>query len=148
MLHEEDCLRPFTGLHADVVFSVGLVEHFSPADTKRAIQTHFDLLKPGGWALISFPTPTWLYRAARGLTTMLALWRFHDERPMRPEEAVATIEANGRISFRKTLWPLVFTQHVIVAQKHSSVIRCEYRNGGSVEHASESGPRGQRSPGK
>ena len=119
LLHEENCLGPDLALGADLAFSVGLVEHFNPSDTRRAIQTHFDLLKPGGWALISFPTPTWLYRAARGLVTALGMWRFHDERPMQPDEALATIASNGRVLFRTTLWPLVFTQHVILAQKHT-----------------------------
>ncbi len=118
VLHREDCLNVHTRMQADVAFSIGLVEHFSRTDTRRAIEAHFDLLKPGGWALISFPTPTWLYRMARGAATTLGLWHFHDERPMRPEEAITAMESRGRVSFQKVLWPLVFTQCMIVAQKN------------------------------
>jgi D-lactate dehydrogenase len=39
------------------VFSVGLVEHFGPEGTRKAIQTHFDLLWEGVYAIVSFPTP-------------------------------------------------------------------------------------------
>lgn len=42
---------------ADVVFSVGLIAHFDPEETAKAIPAHFELLKPGGCAIISFPTP-------------------------------------------------------------------------------------------
>ncbi len=67
------------GFQADVVFSIGLIEHFDPAGTRQAIEAHFALLKPGGYAIISYPTPTWLYRAARTLTEAAGLWKFHDE---------------------------------------------------------------------
>ena len=67
---------------ADLVFSVGLVEHFNPSETRRAIHAHFDVLRPGGIAIISFPTPTLLYRITRKTIELLGMWKFHDERPL------------------------------------------------------------------
>ena len=61
----EDVLNLRTKLQADVVFSVGLIEHFTPKDTRRAVLAHFDLLRPGGCVILTFPTPTRLYRVAR-----------------------------------------------------------------------------------
>jgi glycosyltransferase involved in cell wall biosynthesis len=102
---------------ADLVFSIGLVEHFDPAGTRQAINAHFELLKPGGCAIISFPTPTWLYRAARSVCETLGLWKFPDERPLHREEVLTAALKYGEVLFEKTLWPLVFTQRMIVVRK-------------------------------
>ena len=120
ILHAEDCLSLDLCLQADVVFSVGLIEHFQPADTHRAIRAHFALLKQGGIAIISYPTPTLLYRVARFLCEGLGLWRFPDERPLVREEVVESLKNCGTILFEKTLWPLVFTQHLMVVRKQNT----------------------------
>ena len=119
VLHEADVLSLGNlGVTADAVFSVGLIEHFHPADTKKAILAHFGPLKPGGIAIISYPTPTWLYRAARATFETLGLWHFPDERPLQREEVAATAESVGTILFEKTLWPLILTQHLLVVRKN------------------------------
>lgn len=118
ILHHGDVLGlPSLGVEADVVFSVGLIEHFDTAGTRQAIAAHFDLLRSGGFAIISFPTPTWLYSAARWLCEAMRLWKFPDERPLEKEEVVGAMRGWGEIVFEKTLWPLVFTQHMVVARK-------------------------------
>ena len=116
-LHAADCLDLRLDIQADAVFSVGLIEHFPPADTRRAVLAHFDLLKPGGIAVISFPTPTALYRAARFLAEIFGLWPFPDERPLRREEVLQSVAERGKLLFEKTLWPIVFTQHMMVVGK-------------------------------
>jgi len=102
---------------ADLVFSVGLIEHFDPIGTSKAIAAHFELLPPGGCAIISFPTPTWLYRIARATCEALGLWKFPDERPLLRSEVLDSVTRCGDVLFEKTLWPLVFTQRLIVARK-------------------------------
>ncbi len=102
---------------ADLVFSVGLIEHFNPLETRMAVLAHFDALRRGGIAIISFPTPTWLYRSARRTLELLNLWRFPDERPLRTAEVLAHITEVGDVLYQTTLWPLILTQHVIVARK-------------------------------
>jgi SAM-dependent methyltransferase len=102
---------------ADLVFSVGLVEHFTPADTRTAILAHFDVLRPGGILIIAFPTPTLLYRVARRLIEMCGMWKFPDERPLLPGEVLASIGERGDVLCRKTLWPQILTQHLVVARK-------------------------------
>jgi SAM-dependent methyltransferase len=103
---------------ADVVFSVGLVEHFDPQGTQRAVRTHLQAVRPGGLVLITFPTPTWLYRATRGALEAVGAWKFPDERPLHPGEVRRAIEAaGGTILDERTLWPLVLTQHVIVVRR-------------------------------
>ena len=84
----------------DIVFSVGLIEHFDPAGTARVVAAHFDYLRPGGTAIITFPTPTWLYRVVRGLAEMTNNWIFHDERPLRLPEFERAVAGLGRSSPR------------------------------------------------
>lgn len=102
---------------ADLVFSVGLIEHFDALETRKAVLAHFDALRPEGIAIISFPTPTWLYRLARGILQTLGMWQFPDERPLQKAEVLAAIAERGQVLYEKTLWPLILTQHLIVARK-------------------------------
>ena len=116
-LHKQSVLAMEMDAPADLVFSVGLVEHFDPEDTRKAVLAHFDAVRPGGTVVITFPTPTLLYRMARGFIELLGMWKFHDERPLKPDEVIAAIQERGDILVRKTLWPLVLTQHLIVARR-------------------------------
>jgi SAM-dependent methyltransferase len=116
-LHRQSVTALTLELEADVVFSVGLIEHFDPPGVRQALEGHFRLLKPGGLAVLSFPVPTWLYRAARALCEAFGVWRFPDERPLQPEEVRACLAGHGEVVFEKTLWPLVFTQRLMVVRK-------------------------------
>jgi putative flippase GtrA len=117
--HQQDCRTAVLDLEADVVFSIGLVEHFDPENTRQAIASHFALLKPGGCAIISFPTPTWLYRAARAVAEAAGAWKFHDERPLDRAEVMAAASPFGTVEFEKVLWPIVFTQRLMVFRKRA-----------------------------
>ena len=116
-LHRQNVLGLSMDSKADVVFSVGLVEHFDPAETRQAVLSHFDVLRSGGIAIITFPTPTWLYRAARKLIEAMRMWKFPDERPLTVSEAAGAVRDRAAILEQKTLWPLILTQHMIVARK-------------------------------
>ena len=98
----------------DVVFSIGLIEHFSPLETAIAIQQHFSLVKEGGFVVITFPTPTWLYRCARKISEALGLWIFHDERPLTMQSVVKEMEKYGDCIDSFTNWKIVFTQGIVV----------------------------------
>lgn len=102
---------------ADLVFSVGLVEHFEVADTRKAVLAHFDALDAGGVVLITFPAPTLLYRVARKAIEMAGMWKFPDERPLEPGEVLAAVRERGDVLFERILWPLVLTQYLVVARK-------------------------------
>lgn len=117
VLHQQNVLELHAKKPADVVFSVGLVEHFDPAGTARCVKAHFDNVRPGGWVLITFPTPTWLYRATRGLLETFALWKFHDERPLTANEVGQTASEFGELVWEKTLWPLFLTQHLMLYKR-------------------------------
>lgn len=101
----------------DIVFSVGLIEHFDPAGTARAVAAHFEYLRPGGTAIITFPTPTWLYRGVRGLAEVTNNWIFHDERPLRLPEFELAVAGLGEIRSARILWPLILTQYCVEVRK-------------------------------
>lgn len=116
VLHNRNVLECSPDLQVDVAFSVGLIEHFDRQGTRRAVLAHFDMLRAGGYAIISFPTPTLLYRVARWFAELLHLWNFPDERPLHREEVLKAISERGEVIHEKMMWPLVFTQRVVVAR--------------------------------
>ena len=102
---------------ADFVFSVGLVEHFPEEQTNIAIRRHFELAKPGGLVLISFPTPTFSYRMIRRIAEALGIWRFPDERPILLEDAVALCAEHGDVIAKRLNRAILLTQGIVLARK-------------------------------
>jgi hypothetical protein len=108
---------PPPGIQADIAFSVGLIEHFDAAGTARMIAAHFELLKPAGFAIVSYPTPTLLYRVTRALAEAAGLWIFHDERPLRQEETFPILLRHGTILQSRIIWPIFLTQQMVLVRK-------------------------------
>ena len=102
----------------DIVFSVGLIEHFSLEETKKCIAAHFCYLKSKGTCIISFPTPTWLYKITRKCAELLGLWIFFDERPLQMEEVLKEMMKYGTVVHRSITWPIFLTQGIIVIIKN------------------------------
>jgi glycosyltransferase involved in cell wall biosynthesis len=102
--------------HVDVCFSVGVIEHFSETDMCKAIRTHFACTKPGGIVLITFPTPTFLYRGTRFFAELLGIWKFPDEVPRRIDSVVNEVSKHGEIMHVSIIWPIFLTQGLVVAR--------------------------------
>lgn len=119
-LHHGSILDLPFARNADLVFSVGLIEHFQPDNTGKAILAHLNLVRPGGTIILTFPTPTVLYRATRGLIEAIGQWRFPDERPLSFQEVASVLRTRTTIVHTKLLWPLVLTQQLVVACKPDS----------------------------
>lgn len=100
----------------DVVFSVGLIEHFSPVDTQNVIHKHFLCSKPGGLVIITFPTPTWLYKTIRFISEKCHAWIFYDERPLHVADVVTQVEPYARVITSFINWGTLLTQGVVIAQ--------------------------------
>lgn len=113
-------LDPATFEPADLVFSVGLVEHFSEEQTRIAIRRHFELAKPGGLVLITFPVPTFTYRLIRRAAEALGLWRFPDERPIQLEDAVRLCAEHGEVIAKRLNRAILLTQGIILAREDKS----------------------------
>jgi putative flippase GtrA len=115
-LEQADVLDLPEDHRSEIVFSVGLIEHFNPEQTRQAIQGHLKVARPGGILLLTFPTSTWLYRITRRVCEIAGVWAFPDERPLDRSEVLAAVGADAQLCHEETLWPLVFTQHLMVFQ--------------------------------
>lgn len=98
----------------DVVISLGLIEHFSPKDTARVIDYHFDIAKSDGIIIMTFPTPTLLYRLARGGLEVANAWGFTDERPLLGSEVRGAADARGRLLRAGIHYKIILTQGYVV----------------------------------
>lgn len=116
-LYEQDVMNLDLEQQFDLVFSVGLIEHFDVAGTQKVIEAHFQLAKPGGIVLMTFPTPTWLYRITRWVAEVCRAWIFHDERPLQYEEVALTASGNGELLEKQIVWPILLTQYHAVWRK-------------------------------
>ena len=116
---EQDILNLDIRRQADLVLSIGLIEHFDPAGTRAAVKAHFNLVKPGGLVIMTFPTPTFLYRMVRYFSEKLGMWIFHDERPLMADEVMGTTREYGKTLEYMVLWPIILTQGLIAVRKGS-----------------------------
>lgn len=103
----------------DIAFSIGLIEHFDPEGTAKAIKAHFDSVKNEGIVIISFPTPTFLYLIARKMAEWMGIWFFHDERPLGFIEVIGETNKYGDLLFKKINWLVILTQGFVVVKKRT-----------------------------
>lgn len=113
--HQQDILSMTAPVNADLVFSIGLIEHFSARERRAAVRAHLQTARRAGCVVISFPIPTMSYRLTRAIAELSNLWMFHDESPLSVPEVAQEITEQARIVEQHTLWPIVLTQHMIVA---------------------------------
>lgn len=115
-LIECDLTKEFTipNIYADIVFSVGLIEHFDPEETAKVIRNHFKVARKGALVIITFPTPTLQYRIARRVSEALGLWIFHDERPLLMSEVAKEFSKYGDITRSYINNKAIFTQGIII----------------------------------
>jgi hypothetical protein len=99
----------------DVVFSIGLIEHFDVAGTRTIVRRHFESVRPGGLVLMTFPTPTATYRMSRWVSERLGLWKFPDERPLEISEVLGNCGGAEVLYSGVGRWT-PFTQAVVVAR--------------------------------
>ncbi|MBT6341737.1 MAG: class I SAM-dependent methyltransferase [Desulfobacula sp.] len=114
---KKDILKRGIQKQVDLVLSTGLIEHFDKTGTQKVIKAHFELLKPKGIAVMTFPTPTILYKITRYAAEVLGVWIFHDERPLLIKEVLKTAKIYGHIKEFKIIWPIFLTQGLVVFQK-------------------------------
>lgn len=98
----------------DLVYSIGLVEHFDTDKQMCVIKNHFNFVRTGGYVLISAPTPTLKYRFFRKSMEIMHVWRFWDETPIALESFVKEMENYGEIIFAGINKILPLTQLVVV----------------------------------
>lgn len=101
----------------DLVYSVGLVEHFSDEERERVIQNHFKLCNKGGYVLITAPTPTKKYLFIRKVMELLHVWQFWDETPLELSVIKNEVKQYGTIISLAINKKLPLTQLVVLIRK-------------------------------
>ena len=98
----------------DLVYSVGLLEHFETPQIRKLIQIHSSYLKRDALLMISVPTPTVLYRVTRFFAEFCGKWKFPDEVPVRKQELLRLLEDCGlRVLRSKIVWGQILTQLLV-----------------------------------
>lgn len=116
----DDIILPYSNdEHFDLVFSVGLIEHFQSTDIETVVQAHFARCKINGHVLITFPTPTWLYKFCRTCLTMIGRWDFPDELPLEMNKARSLIQNFGVVRYESITWSIGLTQGLFLVEKMS-----------------------------
>ena len=110
-------LEEITNLKSDLVFSAGLIEHFNINDTAKMIEKHFSFCNDNGIVLITFPTPTILYRILRKISEIIGIWKFPDERPLKKLEVIQECKKYGKVQKLKLNWLIGLTQYIILIKK-------------------------------
>lgn len=100
----------------DLVLSVGLIEHFDQEGTRSAISAHFSQVRKDGLVLITFPTPTRIYRLLRSFLEKIGKWNFPDERPLLQEEVRQCCKEYGTVIHESLNYGAVFTQGYILVK--------------------------------
>ena len=114
---QDDVFAARPGRSFDVVYSVGLIEHFDDRAMKRLIGLHRQWVAPDGLVLIAVPTPTIFYRIFRTGAEVLGMWKFPDEHPVpRTRLAMLMRDEGLDVIFERTLWSQVLTQAIIAAR--------------------------------
>lgn len=101
----------------DIVLSSGLIEHFVPEETLRIVDYHFKTAKPGGLVLISFPTPTTVYRVFRKFLEITDQFPPLFERPITVTEA-ARFKSRESVQLEQfNIWSTILTQLLLLYRK-------------------------------
>ena len=104
----------------DLVYSIGLIEHFKPKEREQVIRAHFSLCRKGGGVLISFPTPTLKYRFWRKVLETIHLWQFYDEMPLLYEDVENILRECGKPVKVEINKKLFLTQMVVLFVKNGN----------------------------
>ncbi|MDF1755941.1 MAG: class I SAM-dependent methyltransferase [Verrucomicrobiales bacterium] len=106
---------PFNGRRFDIVYSVGLIEHFQGDALNAIVDRHFESCTDSGLVVITFPTPTFLYRIIRGIAELLGVWKFPDEFPLKIDDVVQlTPKDEFELKYTGINWGVLLTQGVCV----------------------------------
>lgn len=116
-IYQDILLENIIDLKSDLVFSAGLIEHFNIDDTSKMIQKHFHFCNDNGLVLITFPTPTILYRILRKISEIIGIWKFPDERPLKKQEVLSECKKYGNVLEVKLNWLIGLTQYIILVKK-------------------------------
>ncbi len=117
-LVKENVLKFESDERYDLVHSQGLIEHFQGSDLKTLIDIHIKHAKKGGYIVIFYPTPSFVYRFLRKGLEIFNAWIFTDEVPLKKEQLLPLINKNKIevLNIMKIL-KLYFTEEGLLLKK-------------------------------
>jgi SAM-dependent methyltransferase len=99
----------------DVAMSFGLAEHFDGDNRTKIIQAHFDLLRPGGLAVLTVPNRhCWPYRIWKARRELIGKWHFGMEIPYSRAEISAICRSIGVSDFYITGSPFLASLDFVI----------------------------------
>lgn len=116
--HNADVTESLPVCSADLVFSVGLIEHFDKESTVSAIRAHFANARKAGTVIMLFPFASPTYKITRFCAEKLGIWIFHDERPLDFSEVELECSKHGTILHKSLVRGIFLTQGAIAVRKN------------------------------
>ena len=106
MVRGDGFVLPFAGDAFDVVYSLGLIEHFAPRESTALLAEQVRVCRPGGRVLVSVPNLLNLPHTLNKLV-LAKRYTFYPERSYTPGQLRAALEAAGlRVIASDGLLPL------------------------------------------
>jgi 2-polyprenyl-3-methyl-5-hydroxy-6-metoxy-1,4-benzoquinol methylase len=102
------------------VLSIGVIEHFQDEILQKVIHNHCSFVERGGYLILSYPTPTIIYKSIRKILEISNNWLFFDEVPLLYNDISQFIPNNFTIIKRQTLWFNLLTQELLILKKNVS----------------------------
>jgi len=100
----------------DLVYSIGVVEHFDSTARAQLLRIHADHVREGGYCMVYVPTPLPSYLFFRALARCLGRWEHDDETPLSREQLVGEIRQAGlQVLDVNHVWRYYLTQVGIIA---------------------------------
>lgn len=94
MIKGDGFMLPFGSNEFDTVYSLGLIEHFAPGDSKELLKEHWRVCRPGGTLIVAVPN---LFNFPHSLRKALlgSRYEYYPERSYRPTALRKIVEATG-----------------------------------------------------
>lgn len=101
----------------DLIYSIGLIEHFQENNLIKCIKEHFRYVKDGGYVLITFPVKCFRYMFIRAVMEVFNLWRYTDEVPLNNKKIGDILKDYGDVIVNEVNSKLILPQAFILVKK-------------------------------
>ena len=101
----------------DLIYSVGLIEHFQGKELEKCIKRHFKYAKNNSLVLFTFPVPKMKYKVIRFIYEIFNKWQYTDEVPLKKVYVEFLLKKHGKILYSEVNKGLILPQAIILVKK-------------------------------
>ena len=101
----------------DLIYSVGLIEHFQGKELEKCIKRHFKYAKNNSLVLFTFPVPKMKYKVIRFIYEIFNKWQYTDEVPLKKVYVEYLLKKHGKILYSEVNKGLILPQAIILVKK-------------------------------